>query len=124
VFGAAIAGYSTLWRSGWSFEVHILGVQCGSMDMHFEVLSWACSSGLSYCCWFYSVIVVFSFCSFTHLRGVLHAPVYVIWFSLMNKITNFSEEKINKSYIIINQDKRPGTIKDHLCPTFRKIDLT
>jgi hypothetical protein len=60
VFCAAIVGYSTtLWRLGRSFEVHLLGVQCGSMDLHFEVLSWACSSGLSFRCWFYSVIVVF-----------------------------------------------------------------
>jgi hypothetical protein len=60
VFGAAIVGYyTTLWRLSQSFEVHLLGVQCRSMDLQFQVLSWACISGLSFLCWFYSVIVVF-----------------------------------------------------------------
>jgi len=51
------------WACSVDLWICILGMQCGSMDLQFEILSWACSSGLS----------------FTHLWG-LHAPVYVIWF--------------------------------------------
>jgi hypothetical protein len=34
-----LLGFSaSLWWLGQSFEVHPLGVQCGSVDLHFEVL--------------------------------------------------------------------------------------